>query len=271
MAAPLDPDLGRQLRECGIDPDRLGDPAKAWRSLHERFGRRATLIDRYALEAACRGVDGHQLDRAVRDRLAAEVLRASYPGFAVVERSDRVRRDPVEVVAYDPAWPGRFATWRNRLAGALLGTARRIDHVGSTAVPGLPAKPVIDVQASVPDIEDEAAYVPALEEAGVAFRSRDAAHRYFRPSGGRPRAVQVHVCPAGSAWERDHLLFRDFLRSRTDVADAYGRLKCLLAARYREDRIAYNEAKTNFILDAMEEAKAWAAKAGWAVGAESAR
>src|SRR5437870_4522893 len=66
MAAPLDPDLGRRLRECGIDPDRLADPAEAWRSLHERFGRRATLIDRYALEAACRGVDGHQLDLAVR-------------------------------------------------------------------------------------------------------------------------------------------------------------------------------------------------------------
>ena len=270
MASPLDPGLAARLRECGVDPDRLGDPAADWQSLHRRFGRRATLIDRYALEAAHREIPSHDLERALRDRLAVEVLQASYPGFAVVLQSDRGQRDPVEVVPYDPAWPRRFEEWRDRLAGALGRIARRIDHVGSTAVPGLVAKPVIDIQVSVPEIEEEAAFAPAIERAGIAFRSRDAVHRYFRPSGDRPRVVQVHVCTAGSAWERDHLLFRDFLRSRQDVAGAYGQLKGQLADRYRDDRIAYNEAKTNFILDAMEEAREWARKAGGAVASERA-
>ena len=265
MVARLDPDLASRLREVGIDPERLGDPAKAWRRLRERFGRRATLIDRYALEAVHRGVKPCELGRAVRDRVTVEVLEASFPGFEVLAESDRVSRDAIDVVPYDAVWPGQFATWRVRLAEALSATARRIDHVGSTSVPGLAAKPVIDVQVSVPDVEDESAYVTAIESVGVAFRSRDDAHRYFRPAGDRPRVVQIHVCPTGSAWERDHLLFRDFLRSHAESADAYGRLKCMLAAEYRDDRIAYNEAKTNFILDTADRAEAWATKTGWRV------
>jgi GrpB-like predicted nucleotidyltransferase (UPF0157 family) len=136
--------------------------------------------------------------------------------------------------------------------------ATRIEHVGSTAVPGLAAKPIIDIQVSVEDIDDEAAYVPAIERVGIAFRARDREHRYFRPGGDRPRDVQVHVCGAGSEWERVHVLFRDFLRADAAAREAYRLLKLDLAARYRDDRIAYNEAKTSFILNALERAEAWA-------------
>jgi GrpB-like predicted nucleotidyltransferase (UPF0157 family) len=259
----MDEVLAVRLREVGLDPANFGDPSSAWSRLHDRFGVRATLLDRYALEAVSRGVTVEELDAKLRDRLAREVLATHLPGFEVVRGSDRLQRDPVEVVAYDAAWPARFAAWRDRLAGALGATAVRIDHVGSTAVPELAAKPVIDVQVGVPDVEDEAAFVPAIERIGVALRSREIGHRYFRPAGDRPRDVQIHVCPAGSDWERRHLLFRDFLRADAPTRDAYSVLKVELARRYRDDRIAYNEAKTSFILDAMERAERWATDTGW--------
>jgi GrpB-like predicted nucleotidyltransferase (UPF0157 family)/nitrite reductase/ring-hydroxylating ferredoxin subunit len=256
----VDANLAERLRAAGVDPAAPGDPGEAWRRLNDRFGLRTTLLDRYALEAAARGVAEEDLDLDLRERLAIEVLEARDPRFEFIPSSGRAVHDPVEVVDYDPAWPARFDTWRERLSGELGAVALRIEHVGSTSVPGLAAKPVIDVQVSVGDMTDEAAYVPAIERAGVRFRSRDAEHRYFRPPGDRPRVVQVHVCSAGSAWERRHLLFRDFLRADVATRDAYAALKRELASRYRDDRIAYNEGKSGFILDALERAAAWAAR-----------
>jgi GrpB-like predicted nucleotidyltransferase (UPF0157 family) len=260
----VDPDLVRRLRAAGADPDRL-DPRDAFARLHAREGQRATLLDRYALEAASRGVAVDDLPDALRAELQAEVLRLHIPGWELVAGSDRARQDPIEVVAYDPAWPERYARWRRRLQQELGKTALRIEHIGSTAVPGLAAKPIIDVQVIVPDVDDEAAYVPAIARAGIALRARDPEHRYFRPDGDRPRDVQVHVYRAGSAWERAHLLFRDFLRADAAARDAYAALKRDAAARYRHDRIAYNEAKSSFILDALARAEAWAAARGWTV------
>lgn len=262
----MDSDLAERLRAAGVDPESRFEPGDAYRRLHDREGPRATLLDRYALEAVARGVPVDELLVDLRLRLQTEVLQLHVPGWEVVGGSQRVRPDPVEVVGYDPGWPERFRDWSVRLARELGAVASRIDHVGSTAVPGLAAKPIIDVQVSVPDVEDEAAYVPAIERAGVAFRAREPEHRYFRPAGDRPRDVQVHVGGAGSTWERTHLLFRDFLRADTATRDGYARLKRQLADRYREDRIAYNEAKTNFILDAMSRAEAWAVDHGWHVG-----
>jgi GrpB-like predicted nucleotidyltransferase (UPF0157 family) len=255
----LDPELSDRLRAVGVNPEAPGAPDEAWRRLHQRFGPRATLLDRYALEAAARGIRVEELDPALKASLTLDVVSTHWPGFELVEGSERPDSDPVDVVAYDPAWPTRYEIWRARLTAALGATARRVDHVGSTSVPGLAAKPVIDIQISAPDLEDEPAYVPQIEALGIALRSRDPQHRYFRPSPGSPRDVQVHVCAVGSEWERQHLLFRDFLRADAPTRVAYGRLKRELAVRYRDDRIAYTEAKTGFILDAMDRAEQWAA------------
>jgi len=232
------------LAEAGLDPDDFGDPRAAWRLLHERFGRRITLVDRYELER-------RELDRDERAALAREVLAVQYPG---AEFAGGPRGDPIEVVPYDPSWAVAFEEWRRRLAEALGETAVRIEHVGSTAVPGLAAKPVIDVQVSVPDVEDDPAYVPAIEGLGVPLRFREPGHRYFRPPAGEPRTVQIHVCEAGSEWEREHQRFRDLLCADPALREAYGRLKLELAELYRDDRLAYTDAKTAFILDALEEA-----------------
>lgn len=263
MTRGLDRELSDRLAKVGLDPRDFGDPSEAFARLHGRFGRRVTLVDRYELEAAARGIEPEELDRELRARLAHEVIPMQLPGWEVLDAGARTVADPIEVVAYRDEWAAAFAEWRERLLGVLGETAVRVDHVGSTAVPGLAAKPVIDIQMSVPDVEEEASYSPAIEGLGVALRSRDAGHRYFRPAGDAPRTVQLHVIDAGSAWEREHLLFRDFLRADADTREWYARLKLELAGRYRDDRLAYNEAKTGFILDALEEAERWAVRIGW--------
>lgn len=173
------------------------------------------------------------------------------------------RGDPVEVVEYDPAWPERFERLREQLANVLGPVAQRIEHVGSTAVPGLAAKPVVDVQVSVAEIEDEAAYVPGIESLGFGLRYRAPDWRYFRPRPGLPRLAQVHVNPTGGERERAHLLFRDYLRAHRDRAAEYAVLKRSLAPRFGRDRIGYTDAKEPFIEETLRRAEEWARQSGW--------
>lgn len=182
-------------------------------------------------------------------------------GHVIGESSNQ----PIDIVDADPAWPAAFEVVRSRLAEALGPVAKRIDHVGSTAVPGLAAKPVIDIQVSVPDVEDEPAYCEAVESVGVVLRWIEPGHRYFRPPPGVPRVWHVHVCTAGSDWERDHLLFRDYLRAHQEAAAAYGALKRDLAVTHRDGRIEYTDAKEPFIRHALAQAETWARATGWTV------
>jgi GrpB-like predicted nucleotidyltransferase (UPF0157 family) len=111
----------------------------------------------------------------------------------------------IQLVAYDPSWPRRFEQERARIADALGPIARRIDHIGSTAVRGLAAKPVIDIDLSVDDPDLEEVYLPALQRAGYILRVRSPGHRMARSA---ELDVHVHVCPAGGEWERRHPLPR---------------------------------------------------------------
>jgi GrpB-like predicted nucleotidyltransferase (UPF0157 family) len=258
--------LAARLRAVGINPGAPfgtgSGPWEIWLRLRERYGRRATLIDLYQLAAMHQEVPVSALPAADRDRLKAAALPVIFPGFTQNPGTARAS-EGVEVAGYDPDWPRQFGRRRDRLAAALGAAAVRIEHVGSTSVPGLAAKPVIDVQVSVTDISDEESYVPAIESAGFVLRSREDARRFFRPPAAAPREAQVHVCQAGGPWERDHLLFRDYLRARPDARDRYGELKRELAARWHDDRIAYTEAKTGFILDILDDAGEWAAQTCW--------
>lgn len=101
--------------------------------------------------------------------------------------------------------------------------------------------------------------MPALEREGVQLRSRDDLHRYFRPFPGRPREVHVHVCATGSTWERDHVLFRDYLRANLQAREAYVAAKRHAAAVWADDRIVYTEAKSAAISRILDAARAWAA------------
>jgi GrpB-like predicted nucleotidyltransferase (UPF0157 family) len=187
-----------------------------------------------------------------------------FPGFAMTG-TEPSEVEPIEVVPYDPSWPARFAAWDARLWAALGPTAVRVDHVGSTSVAGLPAKPVVDIQVSVPALDDEPAYVPAIKALWMELRSRDEWHRFFRPPPDRPREAHIHVTTTGSAWEREHLLFRDYLRAHPDAREEYARVKADAARTWRGDRAAYTETKSEVIADIFDRAERWAADTGWSV------
>jgi GrpB-like predicted nucleotidyltransferase (UPF0157 family) len=181
--------------------------------------------------------------------------------------------DRVVLVAPDPAWPQHFAELRDALLAALGPAAVRVDHIGSTSIPGLPAKPVVDVQISVASVADEATYRDALEGLGWVLWVREPGHCMFRDPPGSPATAHLHVCDAGSPWERRHLLFRDFLRAHPVHADSYlhhkDELRIRLDVGRRDDgapgeMLAYAQAKTTFVAAVMVDAERWAADRGWA-------
>jgi len=201
----------------------------------------------------------------VRRRVEAIVEEAA---SGQMELLGERHEDPIELVETDPAWPARFGEIRDRLRDAIGPAAVRIEHVGSTAVPGIAAKPVIDVQVSVAEIDDERAYAPAIESLGWPMRARERAlgHRFFRDPAGVPRRVHIHVCEVGGEWERKHLLFRDYLCAHPERAHEYDALKRELLPRYGRERLAYTEAKGPFIEETLHLAEEWASDTGWSVG-----
>jgi GrpB-like predicted nucleotidyltransferase (UPF0157 family) len=240
----------------------VSDAFEIWRARREREGARVTLVDLYRMVAEARGVQLSDLSQVERRELWEQAASTINPGIEFMQDSDRPR-EAIEVFAYDPSWPATFDRWHARLGVCLGDTATRIEHVGSTSVPGLAAKPIVDIQVSVGDLLDEDRYVPGCEAAGLMFRLRDDEHRYFRPPFDVPREVHVHVCAVGSAWERDHLLFRDFLGTHSDACHAYATAKRAAAALWRDDSMGYTEAKSDVILDILAAAEQWAESTGW--------
>jgi GrpB-like predicted nucleotidyltransferase (UPF0157 family) len=253
----------RHRRDVGERPPLTDEAAfDAWAARRRSGDQTATLFDLYELVAIARGLRPHELAADERAVLSHRAMQVMQPGFEVAPGSDR-DLDPIEIVAYDPEWPARFERWREKLAAALGQTARRIDHFGSTSIPGLPAKPVIDIQVSVDDMTREELYAPQIAKLGVQLRSRDDDHRFFRPFAGRPRDVHIHVCNLGSKWARKDLLFAAYLRQNAAARAEYLRGKELAAARWFDDRIAYTEAKTEVVGAILVRAEEWALKTGW--------
>jgi GrpB-like predicted nucleotidyltransferase (UPF0157 family) len=157
----------------------------------------------------------------------------------------------IVIADYDPAWPARCAAERARVAGALGPRALRIEHIGSTAVPGLAAKPIVDLLVAVADPDDEAAIVPPLERAGYVLRVREPGHRMLRTPA---LDVHVHVWRDGTDEVRRHLAFRDRLRASAEDRDAYERLKRELAAREWDDMNHYAAAKGTLISEILARA-----------------
>ena len=146
-------------------------------------------------------------------------------------------------------WPARFEAEATRIREALGDRVMRIDHVGSTSVPGLEARPTVDIQLSLTDLIPRAAYVEPLVALGYrwALDPWTDEHEYFSLDENGERAVQIHACRSGSRWERRHLAFRDWLRDHPEDAEAYARIKRELAERHPRDIPAYVQAKTRFV------------------------
>ena len=168
-----------------------------------------------------------------------------------------VRADgPIRLADPDPEWPARFAGEEQRIRVALGSRAVQVDHVGSTSVPGLAAKPVIDIVLVVADSADEAGYLPDLEAAGYRLQFREPdwyEHRFLRDHAPE---VQVHVFSVGCPEVERMLLFRDHVRSRSDERELYERTKRELAARRWEYIQDYADAKSAVIEEIILRARA---------------
>lgn len=166
---------------------------------------------------------------------------------------------PVGIVPADPGWPARFESEAGRIRRALP-SATRIDHVGSTAVADLAAKPVVDIQVSVPQLHPLGPIIEALASIGYTHRPslEDRDYPFFHLPSRWPHEFHAHVCEAGGREERRTLAFRDYLRDHPDTSAAYEHEKRRLAACFDfmnpEAREAYAEAKTAFIEPVVERA-----------------
>lgn len=151
---------------------------------------------------------------------------------------------PIVIADYDAAWPRRFELERDRIRAALGPVAIRVEHIGSTSVPGLAAKPIVDLLVTVAAPEDDGAFVPALEHAGYVLRVREPGHRMLRTPA---RDVQVHVWADDDAEVDRYLTFRDRLRGSPERRREYEQLKRELAKRDWRDVNHYANAKGPFI------------------------
>jgi GrpB-like predicted nucleotidyltransferase (UPF0157 family) len=180
------------------------------------------------------------------------------------QRVQRVLRDEVAIVPYDPAWPQMFGQEKEHLLSCLPHELiRRIEHFGSTAVPGLAAKPIIDMLVEVTSLEEtKTRIVPVLEAQGYDYFWRPTwgdntppFYAWFikRDHSGR-RTHHIHMVePDCEHWDR--LLFRDYLIAHPEIAHEYQELKIQLAHRHANDREAYTQAKTEFVVSVTKRAK----------------
>ncbi len=171
--------------------------------------------------------------------------------------------DLIVVVAYEPEWPHLFAELGANLRGVLGSVAVRIDHIGSTAIPGMAAKPVIDVQISVGAFAPLDAFRMPLAELGFLYRAGnpDLSKRYFREAPGT-RRTHIHVRLAGSWSEQFALLFRDYLREHEAEAAWYSGVKMRLAEQFGDDREDYTNAKAWYLWEIMKKADPWHQETG---------
>jgi GrpB-like predicted nucleotidyltransferase (UPF0157 family) len=161
----------------------------------------------------------------------------------------------VQIVDYDPAWPWLFEREARRIQTALGNRTLLIEHVGSTSVPGLAAKPRIDVLLVVADSADESAYVPALEAVGYVLRIREPDWHEHRMFNGPDTDVNLHVFSPGSPEVDRMLLFRDWLRSHASDRQLYERTKRELARKDWKHMQNYADAKTSVVEEILARAR----------------
>jgi len=165
-----------------------------------------------------------------------------------------IEQPTIVIADYDRAWPERFRREEVRIMAALGEAALSVEHIGSTSVPGLAAKPIVDILLVVQDSGEEASYLPALEEAGYVLRVREPdfhEHRMFRTPA---KDVHVHVFSAGSPEIERYLLLRDRLRQNEGDRELYAQTKRELAMRDWPNIEHYAEAKTEVVEDIISRA-----------------
>lgn len=189
------------------------------------------------------------------------------PPETLEEKISRVLTDRIEITTYNPDWPRLFLEEKARLfSAAPAGLLLRVEHIGSTAVPGLAAKPVVDILATVTSLNlVKESLVPALEAQGCDYFWRpthgdDGPPWYawfIRRDGHGQRTHHIHIIEDTPefAEHKERILFRNHLRAHPETAAAYGELKMRLATEFRDDRVEYTRGKGAFIAQVMEKAR----------------
>lgn len=153
--------------------------------------------------------------------------------------------EPIEIHPYTSEWPREFSEIGRQMRSALGEVALRIDHIGSASIPGLAAKPIIDIQISVASLEPVGPFLGPLEELGYHWRrgeKYEKTKRYFRETQGM-RRTHIHVRKLGSWHQQFPLLFRDYMRTHRRDCEKYEAVKRELAEQYRHERAQYTDSK----------------------------
>ncbi|NMC35162.1 MAG: GrpB family protein [Veillonellaceae bacterium] len=161
------------------------------------------------------------------------------------------------IVPYDPHWPHQFEEERLRLLEEIGAYVLSIEHIGSTAVPGLAAKPVIDILIGVRSLQEAPLFIPPLEARGYEYVSQYEDEmpfrRYLHRKVNGEHTHHLHMVEPTTHFYKVQLAFRDYLRTHPETRDAYTTLKINLAEKYHNDRMAYTDAKSDFILGVLEQ------------------
>lgn len=157
------------------------------------------------------------------------------------------------IVEYDDEWSALFEEEKARVVDALGIEARCVEHIGSTSVPGLGAKPIVDIMVGIPSMNQADEFMPPLERIDYEWRDDTVpGTRYIRKEV--PRRYNLHMTRHGGDFWTEHLLFRDYLRAHPDVAQQYEELKRELMATYAYEPLTYNQGKSEFIQAIVEKA-----------------
>ena len=166
---------------------------------------------------------------------------------------------PVVVVPYDPAWPLQYEEEKTRTLAVIAPFMVCIEHMGSTAVPGLAAKPVIDILIAVRSLADAPLFLPPLTSLGYEYIQKHETvfpeRRYLHRLVNGQHTHHLHMVERDSNFFKVQITFRDYLRRHPDARDQYAALKLDLAQRYRNDRDAYTDAKSAFIQSILKMAE----------------
>ena len=169
-----------------------------------------------------------------------------------------LRRGTVAVVPHDRGWEMLAEQTNAKLRGILKNAAVDVQHIGSTAIRGICAKPIIDIAVGVSDFQQVLARNSVLAENGFIFRNQDFPGQLLYVCGGTDvRTHHIHVVLYGSDQWNDYINMRDYLNCHAEDAQAYEALKLLLAKQYPDDRAAYTEHKSALIQEILEKAKRW--------------
>jgi GrpB-like predicted nucleotidyltransferase (UPF0157 family)/prolyl-tRNA editing enzyme YbaK/EbsC (Cys-tRNA(Pro) deacylase) len=187
-------------------------------------------------------------DHAVARLLFKELARLTGGKVTTITRP---LAQPVIIAPYDPEWVTKYEGEKLRIQTAMGSYLKGIEHIGSTAVPGLPAKPIIDILGGIPSLLDAPSFIPRLEGIGYCYipeyETQLPHRRYLTRAEAGHVVIHLHIVEISSQFWQEHLAFRNRLRSDHSLRDAYGSLKTRLATKYGNDRIGYTNAKAEFI------------------------